>query len=61
MGPILKGPICCPETSVTEYQCTLRNIPEERISHLHESVSLKSRKSNTYSQISVVEFSFFFK
>ena len=24
------GPIACPETSVTNYRCTLRNIPEER-------------------------------
>jgi hypothetical protein len=24
------GPIGCPETSVTNYQSTLRNIPEER-------------------------------
>jgi hypothetical protein len=37
------GPICCPETSVTNYQSTLRNIPEERICHLHRSGSLESR------------------
>jgi len=27
------GPIGCPETSVTNYHSTLRNIPEERRSH----------------------------
>jgi hypothetical protein len=26
------GPIDCPETSVTNYKSTMRNIPEERIS-----------------------------
>jgi len=34
----------CPETSVTNYQSKLRNIPEERISHLHCGGSLKSCK-----------------
>jgi hypothetical protein len=29
------GPIWCPETAVTNYQSTLRDIPQERISHLH--------------------------
>jgi len=29
------GPRGCSETSVTNYQSTLRNIPEERRSHLH--------------------------
>lgn len=29
-GPIFKGPIYCPETSVTNYTSTLRNIPEWR-------------------------------
>ena len=37
------GLIGCPETSVTNYQSTLRNIPEGRRSHLHSSRSLKSR------------------
>jgi hypothetical protein len=37
------GPICCPETSVQNYQSTLRNIPEERRSNLHRGGSLKSR------------------
>jgi len=30
-GPVFRGqarPLCCPETSVTNYQCTLRNIPK---------------------------------
>jgi hypothetical protein len=34
----------CAETSVTNYQSTLRNIPEERRPHLHRGGSLKSRK-----------------
>jgi hypothetical protein len=29
-GPLKMGPIDCPETSVTNYRSTLRNIPEER-------------------------------
>jgi len=33
----------CPETSVTNYQSTLCNIPEERASHLHRSGNLESR------------------
>jgi hypothetical protein len=36
------GPIGCPETSLTNYHSTLRKIPEECISHLHRSRSLKS-------------------
>jgi hypothetical protein len=28
--PLKMGPIGCPETSVTNYQSDLRNIPEER-------------------------------
>ena len=55
IGPIFKGqairtawllnmgPTGCPETSVTNYQSTLSNIPEERRSHLHSHASLKSR------------------
>ena len=41
--PLKMGSICCPETSVTNYQSTLRNIPEERSSHLRRGGSLKSR------------------
>jgi hypothetical protein len=37
------GPMGCPETSLRNYHSTLRNIPEERIPHLHRSGSLKSR------------------
>ena len=35
------GPIGCPETSVTDYQSTLRKTPEERRSHIHRGGSLK--------------------
>jgi len=35
-------PTGCPRTSVTNYQSTLRNIPEERRSHLHRGGSFKS-------------------
>ena len=30
--------VSCPETSVANYQFTLRNIPEERIYHLRRKV-----------------------
>jgi len=36
------GLICCPETSVWNYHPTLRNIPEQRRSHLHRGGSLNS-------------------
>jgi len=35
-------PIVCPETSVRNYQYTLRNIPEERRSHVLRGGRLKS-------------------
>ena len=35
---------CCPETSVTKYQSTLFNIPEERRPHLHSGKRLKLRR-----------------
>jgi hypothetical protein len=38
------GPIGCPETSVINYQSTLRNIPEKWRPHLRRDRSLKSRK-----------------
>jgi hypothetical protein len=38
------GPTGCPETSITNYQSTLRNIPEERVSRLRRGGSVKSRK-----------------
>ena len=34
-------PIGCPETSVSKYQSTLGNVPEEREPHLHSGESLK--------------------
>jgi hypothetical protein len=37
--------IGCPETSVWKYQSTLRDIPEEHISHLRRGGGLKSRKN----------------
>jgi hypothetical protein len=50
------GPIGCPETSVTYYQTTLRNIPEERRSqtkayHKPYHKLLKQRISNYLCQI----------
>jgi hypothetical protein len=43
-SPLKMGPIGCPETSVTDYQSTLHNIPEGRRCHLQWGGSLKSRK-----------------
>jgi hypothetical protein len=40
--PLKMGPIRCPETSVKVYRSTLRNTPEEFISHQHRGRSLKS-------------------
>jgi len=37
----------CPEISVTNYQITPRNIPEEHTPHLHCGGSLKSRNFKT--------------
>jgi hypothetical protein len=42
-GRPLMGPIGCPESSVRIYQCALRDILEERNSHLLCNGSLKSR------------------
>jgi hypothetical protein len=36
------GPIGCPETSVSNYKSTLRNIPEKGLSHFYSKGSLKS-------------------
>ena len=36
------GPKGCPETSVTNYQSMLNNIPEQQRPHLHHSGNLKS-------------------
>jgi len=41
-GPLKMGRIDCPETPVTKYQFTPRNIPEERRSHLRRGGCLKS-------------------
>ena len=41
------GPISCPETSEQNYRSTLRNIAEERRSHLHRGGSVTSRKSKS--------------
>jgi hypothetical protein len=41
------GPRGCPETSVTNYQSTLRNSSEERRSNLHRGWSLQSRQIGT--------------
>jgi hypothetical protein len=41
--PLNLGPIDCPKTSESIYQSTLRNIQEERRSHLHRGGILKSR------------------
>jgi hypothetical protein len=51
--PLKVGPKGYPETSVTNYQSTLRNIPEERGSRLYRGGSLISRKSKiTYGRVS---------
>ena len=42
LDPWWRGPVGCPETSVTNYQYTLRNISEERRSHLLHDRILKS-------------------
>ena len=39
-GPLKMGAIDCPETSVPNYQSTLRKMPEDRRSHFHRSGSL---------------------
>jgi hypothetical protein len=36
------GSIGCTETAVNNYQSTLRNVPEERIFHLHRGGRLES-------------------
>jgi hypothetical protein len=44
------GPISCPETSVTSYQSTLRNIPEER--RLHNYIYVYKYSVNNKLQVS---------
>jgi len=43
--------IGCPETVVTNYRSTLRDIPQERISHLHCGGKAWNQTSNEYFQI----------
>ena len=43
--PLKIKPIGWPETSVSNYQSTQCNIPEERKPHLHRDAGLKSRKA----------------
>jgi hypothetical protein len=42
--PLKMSPIICPETSLRDYNYSLRNNPEERSSHLLRDGRLKSRK-----------------
>jgi hypothetical protein len=44
------GPIGCPESSVRNYYCTLRKIPQEHRCHLNRRGSLKSRVVGSMSQ-----------
>jgi hypothetical protein len=44
-------PIGCPKTSVRKYKYTLRNIPEERRSHLRRGGGLKSLKKLSWSNV----------
>jgi hypothetical protein len=37
-------PICCPETSITNYKSTLHNIPEEQRFYLQSNGSLENVK-----------------
>ena len=46
--PLKMAPIRCPETSVTNYQSTLHNIPEEWRSYLQSGGSLKSLTARPY-------------
>jgi hypothetical protein len=47
-GPLMLGPIGCPATSVQNYHSTLRNILEERRSHLHRGGRLTSRTEQCF-------------
>jgi hypothetical protein len=47
------GPIGCPETSVTNYHNTLRNIPEERRSHMYKMFRLKMNFPISYVRLKV--------
>jgi hypothetical protein len=47
----------CPEMSVTDYQSTLHNIPEERRSHLHRDGSLKLQIRINFQRVDIFIFS----
>ena len=55
--PLKMGPTGYPETSVRHYHYTLRNVPEERRSHLPRGGSLKSHKErlSKYETLSTLE------
>ena len=49
------GPTGYPETSIRNYDTTLRNIPDERTSHLHRGGSLKTRKNSQFTTSRLLE------
>jgi len=49
------GLLDCPETSVTNFQSTMRNVSENLRSYLHRSGSLKSPHYLTHLQNSEIE------
>ena len=46
--PLKVGPIWCSETSVTNYQSTLRDSPEKRRPHLHRGWSVRCNMTAVY-------------
>ena len=66
LWPLQIGPTGCPKTSVTNYQSTLRNIPEERRSQLLSSLPpscdwpvddvLKNQRQNRVRVIPVIHY-----
>jgi hypothetical protein len=56
MGPIFKGPIRCPETSIKVYRSTLRNTTEERRFPL-PSLLLKLRNLQLFVNTAIKEIS----
>ena len=56
--PYKTEPIGSPETSVRNYHSTLRNIPEERRSHIHRGESLNSHIGPTLDMLSYPIFCF---
>jgi len=50
------GPIGCPETAVTNYHSTLRDIPQERTSHLHSGGKPEIKQAmNTFKYFYILE------